>query len=723
MPPNGPNGQVQLGSVPITDANEVRDIEAEGSENTVGGDSALRSLLSKQYEAAQSAIRYFSLDWDEFEDLLMVQGRTPDNTRVRVAEGSLSSIVIERAGRVMANLPSGSVHALGLQNMGKGMLMQLTLDKYIVPNADYQYDMETKLWMWDMYSNVYGVQPMMYDWEDNENYTGPTCWMPHIRNFFPQQGRLSVRNCDYVYVSNFVSREEFQKWVDDDIDDYDLDAVQQVLNETAHGATMPKARMDYLRNNPMWEWRRRAPFTDTGEIEVVTKFERGPEGRWIDFCPDFANRVIRNIPNPHKNGRIPVVLKYGIPTLDSIVGRGDMEAGRYQQYAVDTMMNLMIDAMKLRTYPPIKVVNGNVIMPTIRFQPGAKWLVTGPNDVSHHQFPDIQDNMNLTMQMLKGALNNTLGNSQSQSSTESAIAPQQGKTPAAIKNQQMSESTRDLIDQRMMSQSIQELYGGMINLVASVDHDNPIEFYMFDKEIQQIAANYPDIKDAISFPSKSTGADISEQKAIKVTLKPSRLKNEKGYLYKINPGSTAKQDQQQTHQQLLEIWTEYLPNMPVVDAKLQQEQKQMDFAELFTRVLETGGLRDAQSLIKPIVMTGNQGAQPPGQGQQGPQESLTEQINIKDLPPAGQVQLAQQAGIQTTPQDWTGQQQQEAALKTQSQVAVKKTPAAPTPQPAAPAPASMGDPAIAHARAQINAKHNEVAMALQKQLAEGQNAR
>lgn len=730
MPPNGPQQQVDIGAAMqggTDDADWQKELEQKKSSEP-GGSTALRAVLGREYELCQSAVRYFSLDWNEYEDLLFVQGRSPDSSRVRVAEGSLSTIVIERAGRVMSQMPTGTVHALGLQNMGKGMLMNLVLEKYIFPNANEQYDLETKLFMWDMYSNVYGTMAMCYDWCSRQNYTGPDCWLVPIRNFFPQQGRLSIENCDYVYVSNFISRQFLQEIVDEGIPGYDFDAVQSILDMTAHGSTMPKARMDYLRTNPMWEWRRRAPWTDTGDIEIVTKYEKGKDGRWIDFAPDFANTIIRNIPNPHQNGQIPIVLKYGLPTLDSIIGRGDMEAGRFQQYAMDTTLNLQIDRLRLATYPPIKVVNGNVVMPSIRFQPGAKWLVSNQNDVSHHQFPDVQENMNQAYQFLKGALNNTLGNTTTQVSAENTGATQ-GKTPQAIKAQQMSQSTRDEIDTKLMSKATEKLLGGMINLINDVKHSEPIEFYQFGQEIAQIAQNYPDIKDAIQFEGKNKGADISQAKAVKIVLKPSRIKNEKGYLYKIDPMSTYQQDKQQEHEQLQEIYTEYAQNAEVIDAKLQAQNMTFDFATFFKKLIQTGGIRDVNSIIKPQMMTdANQGAQPQG-GQQGPQfkDQLNEAINIKDLPPAGQVQLAASAGIQTTPQDWTGAADADAARDAKNKIAVKngtvtaqptaQAPAAPISQAQPPNPGTI--PEIAQARAQINATHAHVHQRLTDDIANG----
>src|ERR1035438_3909435 len=183
----------------------TQDVEQEPS-NEIGGNFELRSVLAKEFKTSWEAIRYFSLDWDEYENLLFLNSRSKDNAKQRLSDGSLSAIVIERAGRVMSQMPTGSVQALGLQNQGKGLLMDLVLEKYIFPNANEQYDLETKLMLWDAYSNVYGTMAMCYDWTVEQNYVGPTCWLVPMRNFFPQQGRLSVRNCDFVFISTFQPR-------------------------------------------------------------------------------------------------------------------------------------------------------------------------------------------------------------------------------------------------------------------------------------------------------------------------------------------------------------------------------------------------------------------------------------------------------------------------------------------------------------------------------------
>ena len=42
----------------------------EESDKVLGGSPRLRGMLASQFQTAQNALRYMSLDWDEFEDLL-----------------------------------------------------------------------------------------------------------------------------------------------------------------------------------------------------------------------------------------------------------------------------------------------------------------------------------------------------------------------------------------------------------------------------------------------------------------------------------------------------------------------------------------------------------------------------------------------------------------------------------------------------------------------------
>ncbi len=701
-----------------------RALEIEQPDSTIGGDPALRSLLAQEYEQCQRAIKYFALDWDEYEDLLMVQSRTADNLHVRVSEGSLSTIVIERAGRVMAQMPSGVVNALGIKNTGQSLLYNLLLHNWIYPNANEQYDLETKLFLWDMYSNVYGTFGMMYDWAYREDYSGPDCWLIPMRNLWPQQGRFSTKNSDYMYVSTFMGRNDLEAIIDNKVPGYDLECIAEVLKATENKAVVPASENDYLRHNPMWQYRRRANYTNTGQFEIVTKYEAGKDGRWISFFADYGNKVMRNIENPHKDGRIPVVLKYALPTLDSIVGLGDMEKGRYMQYAMDTVLNLQIDYQKIHTYPPLKVIMQNVVMPSVRLQPGAKWGVSSMSDIGHHELPEADQSHNMTYQFLEKAINNVAGNTTTPTQGSGPNATQAAKSPEAIKSNGKDESTHDAIDLKFMQKAIEELFGGMLNLinVHAADPDSePVELDLFDDEIKQLMdAGYDDIKDIVKFDGKAKGKDINDAKSVYLKIPPDRLKNQRGIRYKIDAGSTLEQNQEEQHEQLNEIMTTYVENAASVEALLNAGGQTLDFPELFKQWFISGGLKQWNTILKPLAQgtqVGQQGASNQGaqQAAQQAQPPPGESINFKDVagmaPQAGAAML-QQAGLpgqellQPQPMQ-PGMPAQQIAGQPQSpdmsqvQQSQQQLPQQPTQTQPTPGQPFIQDPEIRQAHAQI----------------------
>jgi hypothetical protein len=667
------------------DADQTHDIE-DPDNQTIGGDSELRSLLSKEYEACQRSIKYFALDWDEYEDLLMVQSRTADNLHVRVSEGSLSTIVIERAARVMAQMPTGVVHALGIKNTGQSLLYNLLLTNWIYPNANEQYDLETKLFLWDLYSNVYGTFPMMYDWAFRDDYNGPDCWLVPMRNFWPQQGRFSMANSDYLYVSTFLSRDKLQELVDNNVDTYDLDCINDVLQQTSGHAIVPRSESDYLRHNPMWQYRRRSNYYDTGQFEIVTKYEAGQDARWISFFADYESKVMRNI-DSQSNNKIPIALKYALPTLDSIVGLGDMEKGKYMQYAMDNVLNMQIDYQKIHTYPPLKVIMQNVVMPSIRFQPAAKWGVSSMNDIGHHQLPEADQSHNQTYNFLKAALGNVSGDTQTPvSNNQQSVTP--GKSPQAIKANQQDESTRDALDLKFMQKATEELFQGMLGLVCTRASDTdaePIELDLFDDEIKQLLqAGYDDIKDIVKYEGKNKGTAVEDAASVYLKITPDKLQNSRGLRYKIDEGSSLGQDQEAQHTQLNEIMDTYVENAASIEALLNAGGQTIDFPELFKQWFISGGLKQWNNILKPIA----QGTQP---GQPGATQGGTQQQAQQSKPPSvtlqGKMGPTATAGAEQMvglPPDPMQPQQTQQSMAQPQQVAQSPTTQAPQQQQSAP---------------------------------------
>jgi hypothetical protein len=101
-------------------------------------------------------------------------------------------------------MATGKVRAISKNDEGASQLMNLTLDKYVIPNANAQFDQLTKYRMVDRYSNIYGNYFVMVDWDVRGNgYEGPDMWLIPIRDVFPQVGAISLDDSDYIIVRSW----------------------------------------------------------------------------------------------------------------------------------------------------------------------------------------------------------------------------------------------------------------------------------------------------------------------------------------------------------------------------------------------------------------------------------------------------------------------------------------------------------------------------------------
>jgi len=133
--------------------------------------------ILKRKQASYDYLSTKRAQWDTWEQLFHGELRSAitNKTKSQVFDPKLATLLIERSYRVMAQLHTGKVKAISKNDPGASALMNLTLDKYIIPNANSQFDFLTKLRMVDLYSNIYGKFYGMVDWTVNgkNGYIGP----------------------------------------------------------------------------------------------------------------------------------------------------------------------------------------------------------------------------------------------------------------------------------------------------------------------------------------------------------------------------------------------------------------------------------------------------------------------------------------------------------------------------------------------------------------------
>lgn len=679
----------------------------------------LSGEMGTEWKGAYDAQTPLRKGWTEKENMLISKlgDSISAQFKSRVTDSRLATIVIERAARVMAQVPTGTVQALTKKDKGKSALMTLTLTKYIQPGDNQQFDHLTKMRLVDMYSQVYGVQAVLYDITVTEDYIGPGSALLPIRSWYPQPGKLSVDDSDYNYVETWVSAGWLEKQkgkgsFNDGVIDYVIDQVAAEGGESKQQRpqqekTETEIARDWAAND--------GGQGEAGQIRLITRYGGGEAGRWITFAPKYENMILRDCAN--KDGHIPIVLKHHIPLSDSIYGLGAFERGKTLQYAMDSLNAMYLAGVAMSIFPPRIVTPEGVVIDSLTYGPGETWEETTPNSIRNFEVsPKGLETFQASYSWLTGSLLNQNGTTDTTSTAAGTNDPTAGKTPQALALQKTREGAADNWDRFMMEQFLQKLYERMINLAPLTP--KPFTFHIFDAEIDQLKeAKLDDVAEV-----------FDSGKAAKITAGAAQFGKNVKYRFIIDTKSTKENDDAAEHAALNEIITTLAEN-PQLNYYLNQDGKQLKYGVLMERWAQTGGLTNADEIIvdipkpkappKPKMMAkdaaGNvvhlkhPDAQPgtehmaapqatsgpaaPVAGSGGtnplyyPTKKMYESMDLKDLPLWAQVQLLPMAGIQIPPAVMAQAQAQAAQPPPAAQGA-----GAPAPEAAPEAPDATKDP-------------------------------
>ena len=561
---------------------------------------------SSGWETAWGSLSPIRSTWDEKEQAMLAQTNdsvSGNTVASRVSDGALSTLAYERQARVTAQLPTGRVSALNKKDHDKARLLNIVTTRYIIPNANSQFDMLIKLRLWGVYASVYGSMPMMYDYRVDDEYIGPDCYLVDPRCFAPVAGMSNVQEAG-CYISTVMTVEQLQAIVDRKTTSYDKAAVKKLIKLMKdQGKSKPSKDGDASRTNTTTS--QRYDFSGAKDrVEIVTKYVHK---RWISFAPDFCNLeagedlVIRDMESPHKSGRIPVVMRHCFPLLNSVFGLGDYERGMKIQKAKDSIINLFLEGAKMRVFPPLKMIDSLLTPSTIRYQAGTKWKVKQMNAVEAHQSGNAPlAEFQATYAALQGMLQNMFGTSTTEI-TEEQGGPAMGKTPEALKMQSSRENARDTWDRLMGEIATQELLEGMINLLH-VKMEKPINFQVFEDDISALGWSKPRQTDEGTTKEQTVeGLEVFDEsgKAGKLSLSKAMLKVDSFVSYNIDANSTMKQDDEEQFAALMATWnlTHADPDLP---ARLAEQGFEYDEADHLKKIFIAAGVNDWEKTLKEI---------------------------------------------------------------------------------------------------------------------------
>ena len=570
--------------------------------------------------------------WDEREEMLVgiLNDAGSAKTKSKVNTGDLVNIVLDGASRVMAQFPTGTIQALSQNDKGKNILMNLVHEKYIVPNADSQYDFLTKLRIWDIYSRVFGSMPALVDYRIDDDYIGPDMWIVHPRSFFPQAGCTNVNQMEFAQVSTWVSvdflkRQNKQVWKN-------LDKLVKKVKEGAKGKHQADSK--YLPINERLNGDLQPESGEFAQCELLTEYRRD---RWITYSKEFG-LIVRDIPNPQKNNELPIVMKHCFPLLDRLYGLAEFERGHTLQKAANSLVNLYLDGVQMSIFPPLIIDQNGVVASSIEYKAKAKWLVTKAGSIDQLKLtPQGMNTFNSTYSFIKAQMLN-LG-ATTDTSVSADTDPGAGKTPEALKRQGAREGARDNWDRFMMEQALEKVNQKFIDLLTT-KQEKPIEIDLFEADIKKLKELYPNedlssvfggalsMYDSGSAGKITIGSDQWKENVVStVEGEPEEIKTIK-FKYFIDQGSTMKTDDEAEHTALTEIMGLVLKFPNAVSqieqtGKVQLGDKVFNFGEALKRFVITSGVQDGDKIISESA----EGAQPGMMEQQSMQmQQMQQQI-------------------------------------------------------------------------------------------------
>lgn len=509
--------------------------------------SKYESEYRKDYESDWDVHKDYLSNFDSYEAMLIGSvydsvSKSVDSSKI--TDSYASTLAKERADRVIAKLPEGSTESAGMADVGKAAFMDIIRQKWIYPNANSQRPFVQKLNMWQLYSSVYGYMPMFYDWTtSNTGYIGPDCWLWNPRNLIPQQGKVSIEDMDYVTALTWVSKEMLENIIENETegDGWDRDALKELVDKVDSITSGTDTDRDTFVE------RDRVPGGSKKGICLATRYEAGMDGNWCTFAPDNGYIQVRELPNPHKNGRIPFVIKYSQPLFDSFYGLGDFQRAKPLQFARDGLTNFYFANLKRNLAPGIIVNANGVVKHTLD--------VTKPNPVLMETLPNSIRPMPTNtagLNTYQGAMSNLTGSLLSQFGTQNAslpgsetLNPSQGKTPAAIEMYSGKEATRDGAERQNLEVAIEQLTDGFFSLIANIGTEE-IPVQLFADDIEAIVK--AGMEDVVGLFSGGFKPDMT-MTAGDLKIDPKKLKGVE-YRFNITPNSTMKVQKEKQLQQL-----------------------------------------------------------------------------------------------------------------------------------------------------------------------------
>ena len=422
----------------------------------------------RHYDMARQDLEARYPDFDRKDELFRSHIPEIDNRGQKwpysamVFDPRVFTAIFEKSARLLANKPRGR-----MEPRESGDVLGARINSEIL---NFQWDDSEKVddtpmiakWaMLDMNTRKYGAGFALCKWHYEKRgektfFDGPNMKVWNNRDVLHNPSYSHIKN--WIQLRAYVTFDELQNISDtrgkpiyknlDILKDSLLKSLDEKGN-TGRGDSREdnwrsknlaiKGLQDYLGKDEVFP-----------VIEVITEYR--PD-RWITFSPTHKV-ILRDMPNPYKHGRIPVIMLKYYPIDEDIYGLSEIEPIEKLQKATNAALNQYLDAINISLYPIVKVRTSAVQMHTLEWGIGKKWLMNDPSsDVVEQQTrPAGVGEFPLTYRILIGAIQEGMG--EASASTSGATPGEANKTATEIRDTAIQRNARDNFNQIFLAEAI-----------------------------------------------------------------------------------------------------------------------------------------------------------------------------------------------------------------------------------------------------------------------------
>lgn len=541
-------------------------------------------------ETVKTDIVSNGFSWDEREELFYGVLKGDDKARTTHSTGELQTIVIDSSCRIMAQMPTGKFTGIGDTTKQQVIIANLIFHNYFIPNANSEGDFLTKMRTVNMFSKVYGTMPVMITPPNpSKIYKGTDFIVINPRRFYPQPGKYSVKDMDWLFVDFFFTKEFLNEKAQTSPEMWNPKAIEELTQKEPgqDSLTVEERRSGSMKK----KYTLRGYFTKAGD--------------WTLYEPQSRTVVLS------EQGffpQLPFAEKRTIPVLDRYFGLCDFERGETSQRLLDKYSEKFMDMID-RNINPITILDPkNMVMSTVS-KDNTYWFAKNGKT----QEPRVLENSPQGLASFQQTQNALKANLFSLGATsDTSISRDQdlgfGKTPQALKMQGQRESARDSQDRFMQERFFEDVAEAMMGVAIHRGLE---------------AVQIPNIQEAIEKIRSVYGSDAEQYEESEIN---GSLLEDAIIRYEIDEGSTMqKSDAGEKIMEMLDM----VSKNPYILQDLQASGKKINWGEAIKRLAIDRGVQDWDRIIidnenpESINGVGDEGATvegtPEGMGQINPQ--------------------------------------------------------------------------------------------------------